>query len=197
MATLRTRHPTLIVLLAIAVAGRSGGAAETEAPPAVDGTQRAPSYSHVLVLPLRVAYTSEFMEDASRYSQRVRGEDLERIRRYYQEVVTETLAPLFPSASEPGPGVATLESVLIDHEIVKDDWKEPTSLAFRGAPTVQILAHVRNSQTGAIIDTVGLTLQPRPNRLMVSSPGNYWDFMRKVFDRLATRVRWRLEDEST
>jgi len=31
---------------------------------------------------------------------------------------------------------------------------------------------------------------------MKSSSGFYWEFMQKVFDRLATRVRWSLEDQN-
>jgi hypothetical protein len=151
----------------------------------------------VIVHPLLVRYTSEFLAHKKLRKHQVVGRDLNRILRDYQEVVTANLASEFAIVSKPGARVLRIDTVLVNHELDKSDWLVPTRDFFRGAPGVQIVAYVRDSQTGEILDRVGLTLRPRSNRMMKSSPGFYRDYMRKVFDRIATRVRWALEDGAT
>jgi len=197
---MRTHRALLIALVAQIVVGAlpvaavepagSGAAQATSAPAASE----VRSFTRVIVRPLRLAYSEEFLADDLHRKEPVRGKDLERIRRYYQEIVEQKLTPDFESTRDPGPGVAEVDAVLIDHSIDKDDWNLPTQVNFRGAPEVRIVAFLRDSESGEAIDTVGLTLRPQPGRLMKSSPGFYWDFMQKVFDRLATRMRWSLED---
>lgn len=176
-----------------AVEPTGSGAAQATSDPA---TSEARSFSRVIVRPLRLTYSEEFLADALRRDEPVGGKDLERIRRYYQEIVEQKLTPDFEVTRDPGPGVAVVDAFLIDHSIDKDDWNLPTQVSFRGAPEVRIVAFLRDSETGEAIDTVGLTLRPQAGRLMKSSPGFYWDFMQKVFDRLATRMRWSLEDHN-
>jgi hypothetical protein len=172
----------------VASAGRSGAQPTPAVESAIDARQQ------VIVHPLLVRYTPEFLAHTGRRKHQIKGRDLERIRRYYEEVVTAKLASEFSIASRPGPRVVRVDAVLVDHEIDKRDWLVPTRIAFRGAPRVQLVAYLRDSQTGEILDRVGMTLRPDPNRLMKESPGFYWHYMRRVFDRIGTRVRWALED---
>jgi hypothetical protein len=161
------------------------------------GAASAPGDSlRVLVHPLKVQYTADFLSNSDRNSQQIQGEDLALIQRHYQEVVTAKLAKAYPIASKPGPGVLRIDGLLLDPILDKRKWLAPTLTVFRGAPRLQLMAFLRNSQTGEVIDSVGLTLRPRANRLAPDSRGFYWHFMRRVFDRLATRVRWSLEDSS-
>jgi hypothetical protein len=153
-------------------------------------------YARVLIHPLSVQYTTEFQSKAALRDHRVEGRDLEEIRRHYREMVTAKLDDAYPIASKPGPRVLRLEAVLLDHVLDKREWLVPTRILFRGAPKVQLIVFLRDSQTGAIIGRVGLDLRPHADRLMKESPGFYWHFMRRVFDRIATRVRWALEDSA-
>jgi hypothetical protein len=170
-------------LVALITAGLTTPAA------AEDGAQ-----PQVIVHPLSVRYTPDFLAHKKHRKHQVTGRDLDRMRRHYQEVVTEKLAAGFVIASKPGPRVVRIDAVLVNHELDKGHWLVPTRIAFVGAPRVQLVAYVRNSETGEILDRVGLTLSPDPNRLMKASPGFYWHYMRRVFDRIGTRVRWALED---
>ena len=150
----------------------------------------------MLVAPLAIGYTRGFLSNDELREFRIEGADLERIRRHYLEMVTAGLASAYPIASEPGPAVVRVDAILIDHVLDKRDWLSPTRLVFRGAPGVRLVAFLRDSQTGELVGRVGFDLQPRANRLMKESPGFYWHFMRRVFDRIATRLRWTLEDNA-
>ena len=149
-------------------------------------------YAQLLIDPLVVGYTREFLATHEMRDHRIGGQDLERIRRHYQEIVAVKLAEAYPIASLPGPGVIRVEAVLIDHVLDKRGWLA-TSVTFQSAPRIKLVAILRDSETGRLVDTVGLLLRPRANRLMKDSPGFYWDYMRKAFDRIATRIHWRLE----
>jgi hypothetical protein len=152
------------------------------------------SYQRVLIDPLDVEYTAKFLSDDDRRDYRIEGKDLERIRRHYVEVVTAKLMAEYPIASKPGPGVLRIDSVLLDPVLDKRDWLVPTRFVVRGAPRVELIALLRDSRTNEVVDFVGLVIRPHANRLMKDSPGFYWHFMRRIFDQIATRVRWSLED---
>jgi len=173
------------------------GLATASASQTTDGRERTYSDSatetHVLLDVLVVGYTREFMADERRRKHLVIGRDLERMRQHYHDAVAERLAPEFSIATEPGPRVVRVEAYLVDHELDNRDWLANKD-TFRGAPGVRLVAYLRDSRTGEILDRVGMTLGPRPSRLMKNSPGYYWDFMRSAFDRIATRLLWALED---
>jgi hypothetical protein len=198
---MRTRRAALIALMTVPVVSVLVGGAVVAMVAAADSADPASSkprlFNRVLIRPLRVEYTPEFKVDGARPRRRIQDEDLERVRRYYHEIVEQKLAPGFEAASESGPGVVLVEGVLLDHWIDKHDWNTLTRLNFRGAPEVRVVMFLHDSETGEVIDTIGLTLGPQPGRLMISSPGSYWDFMQKVFDRLATRALWSLEDQNS
>ncbi len=172
----------------VASAERSG------ADPTPATESKAGARPQVIVHPLLVRYTPEFLAHKKKRKHQIEGRDLETIRRHYQEIVTAKLASGFSIASKPGPRVVRVDAVLVDHELDKREWLVPTRIAFRGAPGVQLVAYLRDSQTGEIFDRVGMTLRRDPDRLMKVSPGFYWHYMRRVFDRIATRVHWALEN---
>ena len=196
-------HVCLSASLAIALLNPvSSWASEREIPatpeseiahPSVSGTSSR-SYGKVQIAPLTIGYTRGFLSNAKLREFQIAGADLERIRRYYLEIITDELATAYPIASEPGPAVVLVDAVLIDLVLDKRDWLLPTRLVFGGAPRFRLVAYLRDSQTGEVVGRVGFDLKPHANRLMKESPGFYWHFMRQVFDRIATRVRWALED---
>jgi hypothetical protein len=195
----RFKQIGVIALLAVglgapAVSQEVDSNAGSAADPTPPTESEAGTHPQVIVHPLLVRYTPEFLAHKRRRKHQIQGQDLERIRRHYREVVSAKLASTFSIASKPGPRVVRVDAVLLDHELDKRDWLVPTRIAFRGAPRIQLVAYLRDSQTGEILDRVGMTLRPDPNRLMKASPGFYWHYMRRVFDRIATRVRWALED---
>lgn len=152
------------------------------------------SYQRVLIDPLDVEYTTKFLTDHHRRNHRIEGRDLARIRRHYLEVVTAKLMAEYPIASKPGPGVLRIDSVLLDPVLDKRDWLVPTRFVIRGVPRVELISLLRDSRTNEVVDFVGLVIRPHANRLMKDSPGFYWHFMRRIFDQIATRIRWSLDD---
>jgi hypothetical protein len=178
----------------LAISPEKPAAPKSEAVPPSNASEDVGGYAQVLVDPLSIGFTKDFLSNEDLHSQRIQGGDVLRVRRHYREAVAAKLGDAYPIAAEPGPRIVRLEAILIDHVLDKYEWLRPTKVTFRGAPRVRLVALLRDSQTGAVVDTVGLSLKPQPNRMMRDSPGFYWHFMRKVFDRLATRVRWSLED---
>jgi hypothetical protein len=168
--------------------GRGGvaGSRESLRPPRV--------YTSVLIGPLLVGFTEGFLADRDQHARRVQGADLERMERIYQEAVGRNLGPEYAIAQVPGPAAMRADAILIDHVLDKSDWLSPLQTTFRSAPEVRLVVFLRDSQSDELVDTVGLTLPPRGDRLMRDGPGDYWHYMRLVFDRIATRVRWSLED---
>jgi hypothetical protein len=162
-------------------------------PPDASGMPRQ-GYTRVLIGPLKIGFTKGFLAGDERSEHRIRGADVERIDRYYREIVTSKLASAYSISPEPGSQVVRLDALLIDHVVDKRDWLAPVRLNFRTAPRVRLIVFLRDSLSEELIDTVGLTLGPRGGRLMKDSPGFYWHYMRRVFDRIATRVLWSLED---
>ena len=162
-------------------------------PPDASGTARQ-DYTRVLIGPLRIGFTKGFLAGDDLSEHRIQGPDVERINRHYREIITSKLASAYSISPEPGPQVVRLDALLIDHVVDKRDWLAPVRLNFRTAPRVRLIVFLRDSQSDELIDTVGLTLGPRGGRLMKDSPGFYWHYMRRVFDRIATRVLWSLED---
>jgi len=154
----------------------------------------ATGYSSVQIGPLLVGYTERFLADRDHSARRVREADLERMERSYREAVGSKLAPEYAISQVPGPGVVRADALLIDHVLDKRDWLAPGMTSFRSAPDVRLVVFLRDSRSNELVDVVGMTLPPRAGRLMVNSPGSYWHYMRLVFDRIATRVRWALED---
>ena len=154
----------------------------------------ARGYSSVLIGPLLVGFTEGFLANRDQREHRVQGADLERMERTYREAIGSNLAPEYAISEVPGPCVVRADAILIDHVLDKRDWLSPVQTSFRSAPRVRLVVFLRDSRSNEVVDTVGLTLPPRGSRLMKDSPGFYWHYMRLVFDRVATRVRWALED---
>jgi hypothetical protein len=144
---------------------------------------------------LEVGFTKEFLASGDQREHRIRGADVKRMQQHYQEVVSSKLATDYTISEAPGPGVVRLDAFLIDHVLDKRDWLA-TESSFRSAPRVRVVVFLRDSRSDELVDTVGLTLGPRSSRLMKDSPGFYWHYMRRVFDRIATRVRWALENQA-
>ena len=208
----RILQPALIAVAAILIIapGISPACDETPSSPyrdavpgypyrgAVSGHPVSPrgarDYSSVLIGTLLVGFTERFLADRDQHERRVQGADLERMERTYREVVGSKLAPEFAISEVPGPGVVRADALLIDHVLDKSDWLAPVKVSFRTAPRVRLVVFLRDSQSDELVDSVGLTLAPHGSRLMKDSPGFYWHYMRLVFDRIATRVRWALED---
>ena len=201
------RISLLIALAAIALAAPGATRASDEkrpfedaAPASVapsDGSDDSqPGYAHVLIAPLEVGFTKGFLASRDLSAHRIQGSDVEKLRRHYREVVTSRLASAYAVSPEPGPRVIRMEAFLIDQVLDKRDWLAPAKIVYRSAPRVRVIVFLRDSQNGELVDTVSLGVAPHANHLMKDSPGFYWHFMRQVFDRVATRVRWSLDDET-
>ena len=209
----RILRPRLIAVVAILIVapGISPASDETPSSPyrdallgdprgdAVPGDPVSPrgarDYSSVLIGSLWVGFTEGFLANRDQHERRVQGADLERMVRTYREAVGSNLAPGYAISEVPGRGVVRADALLIDHVLDKHDWLAPSKTSFRAAPDIRLVVFLRDSRSNRLLDTVGLTLPPRSSRLMVDSPGGYWHYMRLVFDRIATRVRWALESE--
>ena len=200
----RILRPRLIAVVAILIVapGISPASDETPSSPyrdAVPGYPVSPrgtrDYSSVLIGSLWVGFTEGFLSNRDQREHRVQGADLERMVRTYREAVGSNLAPGYAISEVPGRGVVRADELLIDHVLDKHDWLAPSKTSFRAAPDIRLVVFLRDSRSNRLLDTVGLTLPPRSSRLMVDSPGGYWHYMRLVFDRIATRVRWALESE--
>ncbi len=201
----RILQPALIAVAAILIIAPEISPASDETPSrphrgAVPGHSESPRgvrvYSSVLIGPLLVGFTEGFLAKRDRRQRRIQGADLERMERIYREVVASKLAPEYAISEVPGPGVVRADALLIDHVLDKRDWLTPVQTSFRTAPDVRLVVFLRDSRSDELVDTVGVTLLPHGDRLMKESPSFYWDYMRLVFDRLATRVRWALEDRA-
>ena len=199
----RILRPRLIAVVAILIVapGISPASDETPSSPyrdAVPGYPVSPrgtrDYSSVLIGSLWVGFTEGFLSNRDQREHRVQGADLERMERTYREAVGSNLAAEYAISEVPGPGVLRADALLIDHVLDKRDWLAVKTV-FRSVPDVRLVVFLRDSRSNRLLDTVGLTLPPRSSRLMVDSPGGYWHYMRLVFDRIATRVRWALESE--
>jgi len=208
----RILQPALIAVAAILIIapGISSASEETPSRPHRDAVPGGPhrgavpghpvlprgarGYSSVLIGPLLVGFTEGFLADREQRERRVQAADLERLERTYREAVGSKLAPEYAISEVPGPGVVRADALLIDHVLDKRDWLAPAQTTFRSAPDVRLVVFLRDSRSNELIDTVGLALPPRSSRLMKDSPGSYWHYMGLVFDRIATRVRWALED---
>ena len=209
----RILRPRLIAVVAILIIapGISPASDETPSSPyrdallgdphgdAIPGDPVSPrgtrDYSSVLIGSLWVGFTEGFLANRDQREHRVQGADLERMVRTYREAVGSNLAPGYAISEVPGRGVVRADALLIDHVLDKHDWLAPSKTSFRSAPDIRLVVFLRDSRSNRLLDTVGLTLPPRSSRLMVDSPGGYWHYMRLVFDRIATRVRWALESE--
>lgn len=177
-------------------AGRASvGELGTGVPTRRESTRRAHIYTSVIVSPLLLGYTEAFLSDREKHSRRLREPDMERMDRIYHEAFVSHLNPDYPTTEVPGPDVLKADALLIDHFVDKSDWLSAEQTTFRSTPKVQVVVFLRDSETDELIDTLGLTLPPRSGRLMRDGPGSYWNYMGLVFDRLATRVRWALEDQ--
>jgi len=152
------------------------------------------SYSGVLIGPLVVGFTKEFLASSDQREHRIRGSDVEKMQRHYREVVGSKLGSDYTISESPGPGVVRADAYLIDHVLDKSDWLAPAATStFRTAPRVRVVVFLRDSRSDELVDSVGMTLAPHGDRLMRDTPGFYWDYMRQVFDRIATRMIWALE----
>jgi hypothetical protein len=208
----RILQPALIAVTAIGIVAPGISLASEEAAPIPDrggnlgdsyrdsvpgdsaSRRDARAYSSVLIGPLLLGFTEEFLANRDRHGRRVRGGDLERMERAYREAFGSNLATEYAISQVPGPGVVRADALLIDHVLDKRDWLAPGLTTFGSAPEVRMVVFLRDSRSDELVDTVGLTLPPRSGRLMKGGPGDYWNYMRLVFDRIATRVRWALED---
>jgi hypothetical protein len=150
-------------------------------------------YHQILLQPVDLAYTAEFSKDAWRQRHKIGSRDLERIRRYFAEIVDKELAESHPVATEPGPGVLRIDPILVDAVVDKSDWLAPARDTFKKRDKLMLLAVLRDSQTGAIVHRVLVDARSFGDVLVRQDPLNYWDDMRYLLRLLATRVRWALE----
>jgi hypothetical protein len=154
-------------------------------------------FHRILVHPLNVAYTTEFKNAHPTYRKsEISSKDLERARRDFQRAFHNKLARVHPLATDPGPDVLRVDAVLVNPVLNKSGWLQPGSKSlFRGETGVSLVVVLRDSETGAVLHRVKL-----PRRVgspgFENSPLNYWGNLRLIFDRVATRVRWALDDRS-
>ena len=151
-------------------------------------------FRRILVHPLNVAYTTEF-KNAHHIDRRskLNPKDLERARRYFQRAFHKKLASNYPIATDPSPDVLRVDAVLVNPVLDKSWWLQPGKFILRGETSVNLVVVLRDSETGAPLHRVNLPL--RVGSLgFEDSPVNYWGYLRLVFDRVATRVRWALDD---
>ena len=151
-------------------------------------------FRRILVHPLNVAYTTKFKNTPhtgppSEFS----SEDLERARRYFQRAFQNKLGRVYPIATNPSPDVLRVDAVLVNPVLDKSWWLRPGKSIYRGEASHSLVVVLRDSETGSVLHRVKLPL--RVGTLgFEDSPINYWGYMRLIFDRIASRVRWALDD---
>ncbi len=151
-------------------------------------------FRRILVHPLDVAYTPKSGRVRhTHYPSELRPEDLERARRYFQRAFEKKMARSYPVTTDPGPDVLRVDAVLVDAAPDKSWWLRPGAVVLRGEAGVTLVVVLRDSETGAVLHRVNLPL--RVGSLgFEDSATNYWGYLRLIFDRVATRVRWALDD---
>ena len=83
--------------------------------------------------------------------------------------------------------------MLVDPVLDKSWWLKPGKSIYRGEVSHSLVVVLRDSETGSVLHRVKLPL--RVGTLgFEDSPINYWGYMRLIFDRIASRVRWALDD---
>jgi hypothetical protein len=151
-------------------------------------------FRRILVHPLDVAYTTEF-KNAHRRGRpsEFSSEDFERARRYFQRAFENRLARFYPITMDPGSDVLRVDAVLVNSTPDKSWWLLPGKTLYSGEARVSLVVVLRDSETGAVLHRVDLPLRVG-NPSFEESPLNYWGYLRLVFDRVATRVRYALDD---
>ena len=151
-------------------------------------------FRRILVHPVGVAYTTEFKKAGlTDYPNEFSSKDLERVRRYFQRAFQKQVARGYPIATEPGEDVLRIDAVLVNPVLDKTWWLLPGKEILRGETGVTLVVVLRDSETGAVLHRVDLPLRVGSLGFQ-DSPVNYWGYIRLVFDRVASRVRWALDD---
>jgi hypothetical protein len=153
-------------------------------------------FRRILVHPLDVAYTTEFKNSRGRWRpSEFSSKDSERARRYFQQAFQNRLARLYPITTDPGSDVLRIDAVLVNPAPEKSWWMLPGKRLFRGEARVSLVVVLRDSETGAVLHRVDLPLRVSAGRVgFEESALHYWGYLRLVFDRVATRVRYALDD---
>jgi hypothetical protein len=151
-------------------------------------------FHRVLIHPIDVAYTTEFKEASlTDYPNEFGSKDLERARRYFQRAFQKRMSREYPIATTPGRDVLRVDAVLVNPVLDKTWWLKPGKSAYRGEASFSLVVVLRDSETGTPLHKVKLPM--RVGFLgFEDSAINYWGYLRLVFDRVATRVRWSLEE---
>jgi hypothetical protein len=61
---------------------------------------------------------------------------------------------------------------------------------------ITLVVTFSDSVTGEVVHRMAIMDKPIANRLMPQTATHYWEHLRKLFRRLATRIRWQLADPS-
>ena len=169
----------------LSYAVRSGGYA-----PQTDWSR----FDRIMVHPINIAYTREFLNARpDDYESEFRTKDLARARRYFNRSFQNKLGRVYPIVADESPDVLRVDAVLVNPVLDKSWWLLPGKSIYRGATGVSLVVVLRDSETGAALHRVKLPL--RVGSLgFEDSALNYWGYLRLVFDRVASRVRWALDD---
>jgi hypothetical protein len=151
-------------------------------------------FRRIMVHPIDVAYTTKFKQaHPDDPPSELSAEDLDRVRNYFQRAFEKQVARNYPITTDPSPDVLRVDAVLVDPVLDKSWWLRPGDSIYRGETRVSLVVVLRDSETGAVLHQVKLPL--RIGSLgFEDSALNYWGYIRLVFDRVAMRVRWTLDD---
>jgi hypothetical protein len=167
--------------------------------PITDSTEPAGrEYLAIQIEPLQLVHTIEVNEPADTVGDRatpnIKPDDLERIRRQFRSAFESELVDAFDVTSAPGPATLRLEAMLIGLELDRQKWLAPATRRFSTVDTVTLVVVVSDSASGEVQYRVAIKDGPVANHLQLESATLYWEHLRKLFRRLAIRVRWQLTD---
>jgi hypothetical protein len=151
-------------------------------------------FRRIMVHPIDIAYTTDF-KNARHKDQpsEISSEDLERVRRYFQRAFQKRLGRDYPITTDRGPDVLRVDAVLVNPVLDKSWWLQPGKSIYRGESGVSLVVVLRDSESGTPLHRVNLPL--RVGSLgFEDSALNYWSYIRLIFDRIAARVVWALDD---
>jgi hypothetical protein len=175
------------------------------APPAsraADTDTGARGYREIRIEPLQLIEAMDSREPASTQDAppapatptELGAEDLERVRKHFRSAFEGELKHVFQVTSEAGPQTLRLESLLIGLELDRQRWLAPATQVFEVVNPITLVIVVSDSVTGEVVQRLAIKDGPVANNLQRQSAPVYWDYLRRLFRRLAIRTRWLLAE---
>ena len=155
-------------------------------------------YDRILIEPLQLIDAVETLETGDTADRQivssVEPKDVERAREQFSAAFNRELKEVFDVVLVPGTRTLRLDAMLIGLSIDRQAWLAPATRVFKTVDPVTLVIVIRDSVTGEVIQRLAIEDGPVANSLQLETASIFWEHIRKVFRRLAIRVRWLLAD---